>query len=113
MSSPVILAAATALTRSVALALVAAAALGIGYGLLLVGGLMEVQRIAGPDDLAGLTAVFYSLSYVGFFVPAVLAAISPVIGYPTLFVAGAVIAALSAALVWRAHVNGKRRALAA
>ena len=85
----------------------------IGYGLLLVGGLMEVQRIAGPDDLAGLTAVFYSLSYVGFFVPAVLAAISPVIGYPTLFVAGAVIAALSAALVWRAHVNGKRRALAA
>ncbi len=108
-----LLAAATALTRSVALALVAAAALGIGYGLLLVGGLMEVQRIAGPDDLAGLTAVFYSLSYVGFFVPAVLAAISPVIGYPTLFVAGAVIAALSAAHVWRAHVNGKRRALAA
>ena len=65
------------------------------------------------DDLAGLTAVFYSLSYVGFFVPAVLAAISPVIGYPTLFVAGAVIAALSAALVWRAYVNGKGRALAA
>ena len=50
---------------------------------LLVGGLMEVQRIAGPDDLAGLTAVFYSLSYVGFFVPAVLAARTLVLWRPT------------------------------
>jgi hypothetical protein len=54
-----------------------------------VTGLQEVQRIAGPDDLAGLTAVYYSLSYLGFFVPAVLASLSPMIGYPAAFGAGA------------------------
>jgi hypothetical protein len=57
-----------------------------------VTGLQEVQRIAGPDDLAGLTAVYYSLSYLGFFVPAVLASLSPMIGYPLLFGAGALFA---------------------
>ncbi len=43
-------------------AALAAAILGTAYGLLLVSGLQEVQRIAGPSDLAGLTAVYYSLS---------------------------------------------------
>jgi hypothetical protein len=33
--------------------------LGIGYGLCLVAGLVEVQRLAHPDALAGLTAIFY------------------------------------------------------
>ena len=47
--------------------------LGAGYGVCLVGGLLEVQRIAGPDELAGLNAVFYALTYVGFGLPIVLA----------------------------------------
>jgi len=94
-----ILAAITATTLSTILGLVAAAVLGGAYGLLLLGGLQEVQRMATPDDLAGLTAVYYSLSYLGFFVPAVLAALNPVVGYPTLFAAGAVLAAASLALV--------------
>jgi MFS family permease len=51
----------------------AAAVLGAGYGVCLVGGLLEVQRIAGPDELAGLNAVFYALTYVGFGLPIVLA----------------------------------------
>lgn len=55
------------------MALVAAVVLGCGYGLALISGLLEVQRIAGPDDLAGLTAVFYGFSYLGFAVPAILA----------------------------------------
>ncbi|GAB3924721.1 major facilitator family transporter [Microlunatus endophyticus] len=71
--------------------LVAAAVLGCGYGLLMVAGLAEVQRLAGPDDLAGLTAVFYSLSYLGFFVPAVLAGLSRELGYPLMFAGGAVL----------------------
>lgn len=108
-----LLAAAAALTLSLTLAFIAAAALGIAYGLMLVGGLQEVQRIAGPNDLAGLTAVYYSLSYLGFFIPALLATISPFIGYPILFGAGAVIAAISAVFIWRAHLAGRRRALAA
>ncbi|MBU4215255.1 MAG: MFS transporter [Actinobacteria bacterium] len=102
-----VLAALTATTSSATLGLVAAAVLGSAYGLLLVGGLQEVQRIAGPDDLAGLTAVFYSLSYVGFFIPALLAGLHPYLGYPTLFGAGAVLALASLGVVllgWRRHL---------
>ncbi|MGB3170813.1 MAG: MFS transporter, partial [Rhodococcus sp. (in: high G+C Gram-positive bacteria)] len=67
-------------------------------GMALVSGLQEVQRIAGPDDLAGLTAVFYSLTYLGFAVPAILSAITQqwpgVVTYPMIFTFGAVMAAL-------------------
>ncbi|MBN9012808.1 MAG: hypothetical protein J0H25_07120, partial [Rhizobiales bacterium] len=66
-------------------AFVAAAVLGTAYGMLLVGGLREIQRIAGPDDLAGLTAVYYSLTYVGFFIPAILAALGTWLSYSTMF----------------------------
>jgi len=88
-------------------AFVAAAVLGTAYGMLLVGGLREIQRIAGPDDLAGLTAVYYSLTYVGFFIPAILAALGTWLSYSTMFLAGAVIALLSVgvvALSWRRHL---------
>lgn len=74
-------------------ALVAAAVLGAGYGTALLVGLQEIQRIAGPDDLAGLTAVFYSLTYLGFAVPAVLAFLAPVVSYPAMFGFGALAAA--------------------
>ena len=82
-------------------AALAAAILGTAYGLLLVSGLQEVQRIAGPSDLAGLTAVYYSLSYLGFFIPAVLAVAASWFTYPVMFLAGAVIAsACLAVIVW-------------
>ncbi|CAN3130966.1 Major facilitator superfamily (MFS) profile domain-containing protein [Mycobacterium sp. smrl_JER01] len=70
---------------------VAAAVLGGGYGLALLAGLQQVQRLAGPDDLAGLTAVFYSLCYLGFGVPAAMAFVAGAAGlsYPTMFVVGA------------------------
>ncbi len=97
------LAAAAALSMSLAVAIIAAAALGTAYGFLLVTGLQEVQRIAGPDDLAGLTAVYYSLSYLGFFVPAVLASLSPVIGYPLLFGAGTLFALVNLVATSAAH----------
>ena len=81
-------------TLNILMVLAASAVLGCGYGLVLVSGLQEVQRIARPDDLAGLTAVFYSLTYVGFFVPMVLALIARFTSYPWLFASGALIAAL-------------------
>ncbi|QZT62267.1 MFS transporter [Mycolicibacterium austroafricanum] len=74
-------------------ALVAAAVLGAGYGMALLAGLQQIQRIAGPDDLAGLTAVFYSLSYLGFAVPAVLAFAVRSFSYPVMFGFGAFAAA--------------------
>lgn len=92
---------------TVPLAVLAAAVLGCGYGMALVSGLQEIQRIATPDDLAGLTAVFYSLTYLGFAVPALLALVVqtwPAVGYPALFLGGAAVAAVSLALVTR---NGR------
>lgn len=88
-------------------ALVAAAVLGGGYGMALLAGLQEIQRIAGPDDLAGLTAVFYSLSYLGFAVPAALAFLSRSLSYPVMFGFGAVAAAVCLVIA----VAGSERAL--
>ena len=92
-----LLAAWAASELTIAAALIAAAVLGCGYGMALVSGLQEVQRIAGPDDLAGLTAVFYSVTYLGFAVPAILSAITQqwpgVVTYPMIFTFGAVMAA--------------------
>ena len=51
----------------------AAALLGCGYGMCLVSGLLETQRIAHPNDLGALTALFYAATYVGFAAPIVLA----------------------------------------
>lgn len=87
-------------TLSVAIVCVAAVVLGCGYGLVLIAGLQEIQRIAGPNDLAGLTAVFYSLTYLGFFIPMVLAVISQWTTYPWLFAAGVVIALASIIIIY-------------
>ncbi|MEU6833561.1 MFS transporter [Nocardia beijingensis] len=73
----------------------AAVVLGAGYGIGLVAGLQEIERIARPDDLAGLTAVFYSASYLGFGTPALLSFLHDTfgLGYPAMFAAGALAAA--------------------
>ncbi|MCD2185997.1 MFS transporter [Actinomycetospora soli] len=95
------LAAWTAATPGVVLAVVSAAVLGVGYGFALVGGLAEVQRIAAPRHLAGLTAVFYALAYVGFLVPAVLAVASLAVSYSVLFGVLGALALVSLAVVAR------------
>ncbi len=80
------------------LTLVTGAVLGCGYGMALVAGLAEVGRIAEPADLAGLTAVFYSLTYLGFAAPVVAALLSdaiPTLGYPVLFGLGVLLAIAS------------------
>ena len=63
--------------------MLAAATLGAGYGFCLVSGLLEVQRLARPGDLAGLTAIYYSLTYVGFAIPIVLAELVRIASYTT------------------------------
>lgn len=90
-------------TLAMPLTIVTAVVLGAGYGIGLVAGLQEIERIARPDDLAGLTAVFYSGSYLGFGVPALLAFLhqSFGVGYPTMFAVAAVGAAGCSALVAR------------
>ncbi|MGH8918570.1 MAG: hypothetical protein ACRD0H_09570, partial [Actinomycetes bacterium] len=80
-------------------ALVAAAAvcLGAGYGSCLVSGLLEVQRIAPPAALGGLTAVYYALTYLGFSAPIVLAALAGLAPDPQLLLAAAGLCALTLA----------------
>jgi hypothetical protein len=73
-----------AVVRSPALAVVVAVVLGLSYGVCLVSGLIEVQRMAGPEDLAGLTGIYYSLTYLGFALPVVLAALTVVASYELL-----------------------------
>ncbi|MFD6090919.1 MFS transporter [Oerskovia sp. NPDC060338] len=72
---------------------VAAVTLGAAYGICVVAGLIEVQAIATPTDLAGLTGVYYSLSYVGFLLPVVLAGATALAGYTVLLAVVAVLCA--------------------
>lgn len=67
------LAALTAVVRRPWLAVPVALVLGAAYGIAVVSGLLEVQRMASPEELSGLTGVYYALAYVGFLLPAVLA----------------------------------------
>jgi hypothetical protein len=39
----------------------------------MVGGLLEIQRVAAADELGKLTGFFYTLAYVGFLTPTVVA----------------------------------------
>jgi hypothetical protein len=97
----ILLAAGAAAAGSPVLALPASVVLGAAYGLCLVAGLLDVQRMAAPEHLGGLTAVFYTLTYVGFCIPVALAALTGLAGYPVLLLALAVLSALSLAVVVR------------
>lgn len=99
------LAAAAAQMLTLWLALVAATVLGCGYGMAMIAGLLKVQRIAGPDDLAGLTAVFYSGTYLGFAAPAVMAWIAQSwsVTYPAMLLFGAVAAVVCLAICLLGH----------
>jgi predicted MFS family arabinose efflux permease len=80
----------------------AAVLLGSGYGLCLVAGLLETQRLATREDLASLTAIFYALTYVGFAAPIVLAELERVASASALLLLTATFAAITAVRVLRA-----------
>ncbi len=95
----------TAVTGDPALAIIAAVPLGAGDGLGLVSGLRETQRLAAPHELAGLTAVYYALTYAGFGLPLLLAWLHGYAGYPVMLAGVALVAALCGAAVWRNGVS--------
>lgn len=74
VTAGIAVAAATVAARSPWLGALAAVVLGAAYGVALVAGLVEVQRISRPDDRAALTGIYYALSYVGFLLPTAVAA---------------------------------------
>ncbi|NEK85239.1 MFS transporter [Blastococcus saxobsidens] len=93
-----VVAAAAAATESPWLVLPAAVVLGTGYGCCLVAGLLQTQRIAAPGELAGLTAVYYALTYVGFVAPVLLALLAAVVPYWVLLLGAAGLAAVTLAV---------------
>jgi hypothetical protein len=75
--------------------------LGSAYGLCLVGGLVEIQRLADRRSLAGLTAAYYALAYLGFGAPYLLALGSHFASYSILLTIAAALALTTAAFVTR------------
>ena len=76
-----------------------AAVLGCAYGLCLVSGLIEVGRLARPEAVGSLTAVYYALAYLGLTTPYLLTLAAPLAGYRTLLLIAAAVALTSAAVV--------------
>jgi len=75
--------------------------LGAAYGLCLVAGLVEVQRLAGRGALAGLTAVYYALTYLGFAAPYLLAVAAHLVSYTVLLTIAAGLALATALFISR------------
>ncbi|TFC91571.1 MFS transporter [Cryobacterium sp. TMT3-29-2] len=98
---------ATAIVLSPVLALLTGVVLGAAYGVCIVAGLVEIQKISTPADLAGLTGVYYSLTYIGFLLPVAFAWLNAVAGYTVLLGILFVVCALCLALV----TNGMRRSV--
>jgi MFS family permease len=101
MSAGLAVSAVAAEVRSPWLALGAATVLGAAYGIAVVSGLLELQRLARPDELAGLTGAYYALAYVGFLVPSLLAVLSGVASYPVLLGCLALVALAGTAVIVR------------
>jgi MFS family permease len=99
------LAALTAQLRELWLLVPCAITLGCAYGLCLVAGLLRVQRIADARSLAGLTAVFYTVTYLGFSAPYLIALARPAAGYPALLMIAATLALATAAVTARGSVR--------
>jgi MFS family permease len=101
----ILLAAVAAATVQPVLVAVDAVVLGAGYGCCQVYGLLEVQRMARPDHLGGLTAAYQAVSYVGLAASVPLAAASRTISPAVLLVGVAVLAALTLAWTTRMAVR--------
>lgn len=86
---------------------IAAIIMGSSYGIGMLSGLAETQAIADAEELGAATGVFYSLTYLGFFAPFILALLGPAVGYSTAFVIGLTVA-VATAVALRLHVRGNR-----
>jgi hypothetical protein len=99
-----LVAVAASVLLSPALVVLTALVLGAGYGCCQVCGLLEVQRLAPSEQLAGMTASYQAVSYLGFLASFALAAAAGVLPPSELLVAVAVLAALTLAwTTWQAR----------
>lgn len=87
------------LLDSPALGLAASALLGCGNGLLMVGGLLELQRAADPEELGTLTGFFYTMAYAGFLAPTLIALLAQWVDNRWIIAGTIVLCAISLGLV--------------
>lgn len=99
LASGALLVAMNVAVQSPLLACAAGVLLGGAYGICMLTGLVEVQAMAQRRNLAGLTGLYYALTYIGFALPAILSALAPTFGMIPLLVAVAALASGCAALV--------------
>jgi hypothetical protein len=97
-----VVAAVAAATTDPLLVVAAVLVLGAAYGCCQVCGLAEVQRIARPGQLAGLTAAYQAISYLGLAVAVPLAAVDHIVAPSVLLLGLAALAALTLVLTVRA-----------
>jgi MFS family permease len=102
MSLGLVVSVIASLVRSPVVALIAAIVLGAAYGIAIVAGLLELQRLVRPEELAALTGVYYALAYIGFLLPTVLAVLSGLATYPMLL-CGLVLVAIGGMLTIVRH----------
>jgi hypothetical protein len=96
-----LVAALAAATTEPLLVVAADLVLGAGYGCCQVCGLSEVQRIARPGQLAGLTAAYQAISYIGFVAAVPLAALDHLVPPTVLLLGLAALAALTLVVTTR------------
>jgi MFS family permease len=94
-------------TGSIALGGLCAVLFGLGYGLCLVTGLRESERLAGPSDQGAVVACYYVLTYLGFGFPYLANGLDVLTGKDGAYVVLAVIAAVTAA--WTAAYGARSR----
>jgi predicted MFS family arabinose efflux permease len=85
----------------------AAVLLGLAYGLCLVSGLRQAERLAAPDERGAVVACYYALAYLGFAAPYLAAGLSAAAGKAGAFTAlTAIIAGLT---LWTAGYAARLR----
>jgi hypothetical protein len=97
-----VVAALAAATTDPLLVIASVVVLGAAYGCCQVCGLAEVQRIARPGQLAGLTAAYQALSYLGLAAAVPLAAVDHLVPPTVLLLGLAALAALTLVVTVRA-----------
>lgn len=78
---------------------ICAVVLGCAYGLLMVAGLVETQKLADPERIGQATALFLALTYLGFGLPFLLALVAPLATVAVLLGGVTVVALLAAVVV--------------
>jgi MFS family permease len=102
LAAGLVLGAITAQRREVWLLAPSAIVLGCAYGMCLVAGLVEVQRLAARGGAGGLIAIYYALTYLGFAAPYLIVLASHLASYAILLTVAAALALGTAVLISRA-----------